>query len=181
MNKPENKNFGFCKKPNPEEVQALEQMKQKLKTRFPDYESAISFLAEITMAAEQDKSAKRGTLDIEAQFFEMLFSENNLTIGTRLGLARFIAPNSKVGQIAFKAIQTNNRAAGTLAPQKKMESTAKKYDTAKQLYLNELEKYRRLSAYDAASQLIEDHPKEKFSRRKLQTLIPVWNLLDKPT
>jgi cell fate (sporulation/competence/biofilm development) regulator YlbF (YheA/YmcA/DUF963 family) len=62
-----------------------------------------------------------------------------------------------------------------------MESTAKKYETAKRLYLNELEKYRRLSAYDAASQLIEDYANLKLSRRKLQTLIPAWNLLDKPT
>jgi hypothetical protein len=181
MSKQANQNIGFSNKSNSKEKQALEKIKQELKTRFPDYESAISFLAEITMAAEQGKSGERGTLDIEAQFFEMLFSDNNLTTGTRLGLARFIAPNSKVGQIAIKAIQTNNRAAGSQGPQKKMESTAKKYETAKQFYLNALEKYRRLSAYDAASKLIEDYPKERFSRRKLQELIPAWNLLDKPT
>lgn len=181
MSKPAKQNFGFSTKSNSEEKQALEKIKQELKTRLPDYESAISFLAEITADLNQNKLTKRGTLDIEAQFFEMLFSDNNLTTGTRLGLARFIAPNSKVGQIAFKAIQTNNRAAASLAPQKKMESTAKKYQKAKELYLSELEKYRRLSAYDAASQLIKDYPNLKLSRRKLQTLIPDWNLLDKPT
>ena len=181
MSKPANQNFRVSSKSNSKEKQTLEQIKQELKARLPDYESAISFLAEITMATKQDKLVQRGTLDIEAQFFEMIFSDNNLTVGTRLGLARFIAPNSKVGQIAFKAIQTNNRAAASLAPQKKMESTAKKYETAKRLYLNELEKYRRLSAYDAASQLIEDCANLKLSRRKLQTLIPAWNLLDKPT
>jgi hypothetical protein len=181
MSKPANQNSRFCSTSNSKEKQTLEQTKQELKTRFPDYESAISFLAKITMAAEQGKSGERGTIDIEAQFFEMLFSDNNLTTGTRLALARFIAPNSKVGQIAFKAIQTNNRAAGSKGPQKKMESTAKKYEKAKQLYLSELEKYRRLSAYDAASQLIEDYANLKLSRRKLQTLIPMWNLVDKPT
>ena len=80
MSKPANQNFKISSKSNSKEKQTLEQIKQELKTRLPDYESAISFLAEITMATEQDKLVQRGTLDIEAQFFEMLFSDNNLTL-----------------------------------------------------------------------------------------------------
>lgn len=152
----------------------LVEIASQLSNVFPNHESALLALARIASITEFDKDAPKESIDIETRFFEILFLISNWSEETKLGFSKFMATNSRIARIINASISMQASAAGTRGPKGKPEKTKKKYLKAEEIFKANPKIYGGYGAHDAAITMIEKYPNENFSKRKLQSLIPLW-------
>lgn len=157
-----------------EQKNELKEVFSELQEFFPDYESALYALAKIATLTTFRPDAPKDAIDIETRFFEVLFQANNWSKSTKLGLSKFMRPNSRIAKIVEYSISMQASAAKEKGVPNRTANDQKKYAAAKSLYAKHFKEFARYTNEVAAESLIEKYPKKKFSKRRLQTLIPIW-------
>jgi hypothetical protein len=157
-----------------EQKNELKEVFSELQEFFPNYESALYALAKLATLTTFRPDAPKDAIDIETRFFEVLFQANNWSKSTKLGLSKFMRPNSRIAKIVEYSISMQASAAKERGIPNRTANDQRKYEEAKKLYTKNLKDFARYTNEVAADSLKENYPEKKFSKRRLQTLIPIW-------